>query len=158
MKVISRLIIIICCGLILWGAFRLWQPFRKDKALESASALYDLLIPYDFDRYEINEVDQSVILFDFVLEKEDSSYQTRKEVARFKLTAEELKHFSRFKHIQSTHGGLLFATAVTPNAEWIGVFITESDFPPKFNKYPHEILGPGMYWFDFLPDHIVPYV
>lgn len=157
MKAIRRVLIIVLCVLILWVAYRLWQPNRKDKALESAKALYSLFIPYDFDSHKIAETDHSVILLEVVPPSESTPYLTHREVLRLPLTSEEWKHISRFKHIQNTYDGMLFATTISWNAEWRGVFITESELPSKLEKYTHEILEPGIFWFDFLPDHVIPY-
>lgn len=153
MKMIRRMIIIIFCIIIVWIAYKIWQPHRKDKALESANALYDLLIQYEFDGYDIDKADQSVILFEYMKESEDSSILIQEEVTRLDLSSKERKHLSRFKEVRSTHDGILFATLISMDGEWKGIFITESDFPTDLERYSHEMLAPGRYWFDYIPDH-----
>lgn len=157
LKKIFRFVLISFCILVLWAAYRLWQPYRKDKAVESAEALYELFIPYVFDGYDIDETDQSVILYEYMLPSEDSSILIRQEVTRIELSSKERKHLSRFKDIRSMHNGLFYATWVTMDGEWKGVFMTESAFPSELTKYPHEVLEPGKLWFDLFSEYRAQY-
>ena len=150
-KVLIAFISIMCLLFILYQCITTNYILKADR---SATLLAKYLKSYCFEGITTDELTNRVSLYEYT-EVCDSSILEKRVVEVIELPKNIFKETSSFKEIREYCGGLLFATSISWDGEWSGVYINESISPQSLKDYVKRDITSGHYWIEDVPYHIL---